>query len=126
MMRAGVVVAMFIAGCAINRPAPPYIPMSVAGPKPSLEQAEPVVRYHLARTLKDPDSLKQFAMRDVRYAEWRRGGGGDAGWLACFEFNAKNSYGGYGGLVVEGLVIRVESDGVRALDVAPMEVATRC
>lgn len=69
--------------------------------------AEKAARDFLAQSLKDPDSLKQFQMRNVTQRDWQntRWDGWRSGWLVCFEYNAKNSYGGYVGLKRSGIVI---------------------
>lgn len=116
--------AAAIAGCAIQQtPAPPIRMMSEAGPRPTPQEAEPVARAHLARALKDPESLKQFAMLDVLYAEWPSGNG----WLACFEYNAKNSYGAYGGLTTDGVVVRAQDGRFAAVPGVTMaSTLSRC
>lgn len=77
------------------------------GPEPTPEQAERAVLNYLAGTLKDPGSLQQFRMRRVAEKRWQdtRWSPWKAGWIACFEYNAKNSYGGYVGLKLGGLIL---------------------
>lgn len=81
-----------------------------AGPEPDVAQVDAIVRAHLASALKDPDSLKQYELLPLRKTRWMygsmNGGGSDEGWLACFTYNAKNSYGAYAGVKVDGLVFR--------------------
>lgn len=79
------------------------------GVKPTEALAEQAVRRHLSGVLKDPDSLKQFRITSLSSREWQetRWAPWHAGWLICYEYNAKNSYGGYVGLKRAGLVIRV-------------------
>ena len=71
-----------------------------------------MVRSLLDRTLKDPDSLKQFKMKGLKPKIWSDNPSAPwfAGWLACFEYNAKNSYGGYAGVSPGGIVIRMGPD----------------
>lgn len=89
--------------------------MMTAGPQPSREVAERAVMKHLRDALKDPDSLKQFEIDSgPTLITWTRGlingGGNDQGWLMCFRYNAKNSYGAYIGVKPDGIVLR-ESSG---------------
>jgi hypothetical protein len=115
---ASTLLAIGLAGCA----APAYdtgssVDMTVlAGAQPSASEAERVVLEHLRETLKDPDSLKQFRIRSgPKYITWYRGlltgGGHAAGWLVCFEYNAKNSYGGYVGLKADAIALRTHDSG---------------
>lgn len=111
---AAVTCAILLAGCAT--PTPREVTIFDAGPQPNDEQAKDVVLEFLQRNLKDPDSLKQFKMlSSPRLATWYRGrslgGGNDRGWLVCFEYNAKNSYGGYVGVKTDRVVLR-SADGV--------------
>lgn len=108
LLRLAVVIPLVLVGCVTP---PGLLPVVVdGGPKPSPQEAEAVVRQRLARILKDPDSLKQFEIRQVAHTQWYRGlihgGGAIAGWLVCFEYNAKNSYGGYTGVKLDGVVMQ--------------------
>lgn len=107
-MRAALLFTLALSGCSSAPKAPPI--NIDAGVKPTSAEAETAVRQYLARSLKDPESLKQFAMRQIIGTGWSRGwangGGTERGWLVCFEYNAKNSYGGYTGLKVDGIVLR--------------------
>jgi hypothetical protein len=99
------------------------------GPAPTKQEAERVILDGLRRVLKDPDSLKQFAMDPFpKQVQWYRGlingGGQEAGWMWCFEYNAKNSYGGYAGLTRDGATIRVE--GGSAVLVGGIMYPNRC
>lgn len=81
-----------------------------AGERPSNEQAEKAVKEYLRSTLKDPDSIKNFEMTsEPSKTTWYRGllngGGHAAGWIVCYKYNAKNSYGGYVGLKNESIVL---------------------
>lgn len=68
------------------------------GPKPTMADADAAVRAYLREALKDPDSLKDYEIRDLVPFSWSDGRGFfNAGWLACVAYNAKNSYGGYVG-----------------------------
>lgn len=82
-----------------------------AGDQPSKDDLEPVVKRYLATTLKDPDSVKQFQIvSGPTYITWYQGllggGGHEGGWLVCYDYNAKNSYGGYTGVKRDGIVVR--------------------
>jgi hypothetical protein len=108
-MRALLLLTALLVGCVNLNPN--TMPLKLeAGPEPTIEQADQVVHDYLARALKDPDSLKQYRFISLQKTRWMRGalagGGSEEGWLACFEYNAKNSYGGYIGVKVEGLIIR--------------------
>lgn len=105
--------AMLLAGCASSSPQQESAAIG-PGPQPDAATAERVVRAYLARSLKDPDSLKQFAILSApRCVKWYRGafrtGGLEAGWAVNYEFNAKNSYGAYPGVTAAQLVIRGNS-----------------
>ena len=89
-----------------------------AGSEPTEAQVEPLIRDYLSRVLKDPDSLKQFKVTYIQKTRYFIGApirheGTAEGWLACFEYNAKNSYGGYVGVKTYGLVFRIEDGHVR-------------
>ena len=90
----------------------PYTkPLNVeAGPEPDRSQVDVIIHTYLASSLKDPDSLKQYELFALRKTRWMLGalygGGSEEGWLACFTYNAKNSYGAYAGVKVDGLVFR--------------------
>jgi hypothetical protein len=86
-----------------------------AGPQPTAAQLEPLIKQRLAPALKDPDSLKQFRVINIMRTRYFLGApisnpGAGEGWLACFEYNARNSYGAYTGLHVDGFVYRLEGD----------------
>lgn len=105
-------VMLLLTGCAT-----PYTGQKVAdaGTAPTEDQSKKAVLDYLTSTLKDPDSLKQFRIvGQPMYMTWFRGlingGGNESAWLVCFEYNAKNSYGGYVGVKTEGLAIRVYGD----------------
>lgn len=81
------------------------------GPEPTTEEAERAIRYALSRMLKDPGSVTQFAILGTpRPITWYQGllAGNhyEEGWMVCFEYNAKNSYGGYVGVKTERMAIR--------------------
>lgn len=118
-----------LSACATPRTGETYI---ARGPMPSAEQAERAVRAYLARALKDPDSLKQFAITfGPSPVQWYRGlingGGNEQAWLVCFEYNAKNSYGAYTGLKTDGVALRMAgSDTVVVPSVNWLIADTRC
>lgn len=97
-----------------------------AGPEPNRAQVDATVRAHLAASLKDPDSLKQYELLSVRKTRWMRGalngGGSEEGWLACFSYNAKNSYGGYVGAKTDGLIFRSEYGEARVVPGATLHI----
>lgn len=65
----------------------------------------------LAVELKDPDSIKQFSIASGPFPISWRGTVDNDGWLYCFEYNAKNSFGGYVGVKRGGYVLRVYASG---------------
>lgn len=115
--------ALLVAACGSSNPRSVPV-MHGPGERPEPEVAEHVVRAHLARMLKDPDSVKQFAITSPpTCTKWYRGtfgtGGMEAGWAVNFEYNAKNSYGGYVGLKSGQLIMR--GAGVNFIPVIPPE-----
>lgn len=119
-MRRISIVAAFALGLTACASAPVIQPISAlrapspTTPAPSDAEAVAALQAHLARTLKDPDSIKQFrVLTSPAWATWRGTGywanSMDGGWLVCYEVNAKNSYGGYTGLRTEGVVFHVNS-----------------
>jgi hypothetical protein len=111
-----VVAGMALAGCAAMSLNPyQHALHATAGPEPDPARADEVVAEYLQRSLKDPESVKQFRKISTQKTRWLRGaingGGSEEGWLICFELNAKNSYGGYTGLKTMGLVVRTRDDG---------------
>lgn len=101
--------AIIIAGCAT---IPTGQIIEPAGPAPTRSQAEGVILSTLARTLRDPESLRQFAINgEPQIANGTTAGRNiEQGWLVCFEYNAKNGYGGYTGLKREGYILRLSGD----------------
>ena len=106
-----------LAGCVQS---PSVLPVAALRPPtpntaaPSEVDALAALQDHLARTLKDPDSIKQFrVLTSPTWATWRGTGywvnAMDGGWLVCYELNAKNSYGGYVGLRTQGVVFHVNA-----------------
>jgi len=69
---------------------------------------EEAIQIYLDRNLKDPDSLKDFAILTVpkkghvNYGAFTKGPSGktfsNAMWYVCIEYRAKNSFGAYTGL----------------------------
>lgn len=119
-MKTLVIVTAFaaaITGCVqapIAQPASALRPPTPMTSPPSDSEALAALQAHLGRTLKDPDSIKQFrVLTSPAWATWRGTGywanSMDGGWLVCYELNAKNSYGGYTGLRTEGVVFHVNS-----------------
>ncbi len=118
MKFAAILIAALIAtGCATDTAVgrSEVTPEILAGKAPTPEQAERAVMQQLASSLKDPDSIKQFKMLSPPIlTTWYQGllAGADyeGGWMVCFEFNAKNSYGGYVGVKKERVVVRMYGD----------------
>lgn len=98
--------AIMLGGCAAVSSTQVH---NSAGIKPPDAFAEKMVRDYLAKSLKDPDSLKQFEVTRIylkRYPRgWINGGGFNEGWLVCYQYNAKNSYGAYVGLERRGMML---------------------
>lgn len=102
---------LLAAGCAAQPVAQPS-----AGPAPSPAAVDEALHAYLAQALKDPASLTQFRIvTPPRAVSWYRGllagNDYDAAWLVCFEFNAKNSFGGYAGAKTERAMLRAMPDG---------------
>jgi hypothetical protein len=96
--------------------ATPGPPAAQRGQQPSEDQARAAILAMLSRSLKDPDSLKQFQLTSTAQPTifFRRIGLGvprEEGWLYCYEYNAKNSFGGYAGLKATGAVMRLDQYG---------------
>src|SRR5690242_17710272 len=104
-----------LGGCATLDPDPWHHELRslAAGAEPSSHEVERQIRAYLSDNLKDPDSLKQFEIFfPLRKTRWLIGGGGaEEGWLVCFTYNAKNSYGGYVGARTHHLVFQTYPDG---------------
>jgi hypothetical protein len=86
------------------------------GAAPSDEAAVQAIVETLGPQLKDPDSVKQFqVVSGPAPMRWYRGivngGGFDTGWLYCFQFNAKNSFGAYTGVTTRGIALRTATNG---------------
>ncbi len=100
----------FMAACASN---PAYEVEVERGPKPSLDVTLEFIHKNLQRTLKDYDSIKQFAtvgeLEPVVGTNIRDNY--EQAWALCVEFNSKNSYGGYTGLKQHGYVLRLDDKG---------------
>jgi len=90
------------------------------GPMPDQAKAEEAILKDLRPKLKDPDSVKQFRIvsgpifvnHDVWVGLLYGGTRHVEGWLYCAEYNAKNSYGAYGG--VERMAFLLISNASRA------------
>lgn len=101
-----------------------------AGPKPTHEQATEAVMQYFRENLKDPDSVKQFRLlQGPKLFSWYRGlahgGGHEDAWLVCFEFNAKNSYGGYVGLTTKGIAMRAWGETIQVIPNVNWVIADR-
>lgn len=97
--------ALALAGCA---GAPRNLVIETRGPMPTLQEALAVAHVALRRTLKDYDSMKDFAVvGDIRpISATNLSYNFEEAWLLCVEFNAKNSYGGYTGIQERGFPMR--------------------
>lgn len=71
----------------------------------------------MTRTLRDPDSVKQFALlKGPLPLEAVTGGGAiERAWLVCVEYNAANAYGGLVGLQTHSYVLRDYSGDVAVI-----------
>jgi hypothetical protein len=122
-MRPIIAAALLAAGCAstsVQRPSD-----LSPGPEPTPAQVDATTRKYLATVLKDPESLRQFQITRVSPKEWQdnRWAPWNAGWLVCFEYNAKNSYGGYVGLKRGAIVVNVSRiDDVAFVNTAVPEI----
>lgn len=98
-----------LAGCAtLTVPTQEQLATADYGPPPPSNTTE-VIKQSLLNSLKDPDSLKDFSVFPSEKAWFRidRGWIGALGgkpaqefvycWRVPFQYNAKNSYGGYVG-----------------------------
>lgn len=97
------IVAFVTSGCATSRPT--ASPEDYAGARPNKVEVEQLLNSYFKKSLKDPDSIKDFALigepRIYSYSDGL-GAGNNAVWLQCFRYNAKNTYGGYTGTTVYG------------------------
>lgn len=80
-----------------------------AGAKPSPTEAAAAIRQHLKRTLRDPDSMKAFALvgEPALVTGTTAGRNFEQAWLVCAEYNATNAFGGYTGLAAHGFPLRL-------------------
>lgn len=94
-----------LAGCAS---VPTGQVLQEAGPRPTRAQAEAVIRAHLGRALRDPESLRDFALLSGPdlVTGTNAGMNYEKAWLFCVEYNAKNAYGGYTGIATESYPLR--------------------
>ena len=80
---------------------------------------ETTIMFYLDRNLKDPDSLKDFAILTeprkgfLNYGAFEKGPTGknfsNALWYVCIEYRAKNSFGAYTGLEQQAVFFFGES-----------------
>lgn len=120
--------ALLSVGCA----QPPQssgtvIPPAPRGVVPTEAEATAALLAHLERTLRDPDSVKQFrVLTPPAWAVWTGTGQWarslDGGWMICYELNAKNSYGGYAGL--QKRAIAFESNQGRLIPITDVNMST--
>lgn len=101
-LRAIVVVAITLTGCA----TPPTAPQLVGadyGDEPT--QYQEIIKIYMAHQLKDPESVRyEFSAAPVK--AWYGPVAKEFGWAACAHINAKNSLGGYTGLRKSYFLIR--------------------
>ena len=114
-------------GCATPNTGQDVTP---AGPEPTTTQALAAIDVHLRRSLKDPDSVKQFAVVSgpvliTWYRGLLRGGGHERAWMMCFEYNAKNSYGAYVGIKREAIAVGIGWVPAAELDQLGLTAALR-
>jgi len=98
-------------GCAS---VPTNQTLVLRGEKPSLPDALQLVQSTLKRTLKDFDSVKDFAVigSDLQpVSATNLADNFEQAWMLCVEYNAKNSYGGYAGISEHGFPMRTGEDG---------------
>lgn len=122
-------ISLALIGCASAPNTSSEIAIN-AGDAPTLAASEAAIKGYLSDTLKDPDSLKQFSIvSGPTYMTWYRGllfgGGHDAAWLVCYEYNAKNSYGGYVGVKRDGNALRRTNDGAQVVPLVNWGMASR-
>ena len=131
-MKAKTFLLSLMAFALISCATPQSGPMVVdAGPMPTKEQAEQAIKNGLQMVLKDPDSLKQFRLRSgPKLISWYRGlvngGGHEKAWLYCYEYNAKNSFGAYTGLKIDGAAMRVYGDRAQLVPFNIIITDARC
>jgi hypothetical protein len=105
---------LLAAGCASTQQRVELA--SALGQPPSEAAANQVILDVLARALKDPGSLQQYRIvSGPTPVNWYRGllngGGFDSAWMFCFEYNAKNSFGGYTGVKLDRVALRAGPNG---------------
>ena len=84
------------------------------GPRPDLDATLALLHQHLKRSLKDYDSLKDFAVvhgEIYPVSATNLAYDFEQAWMLCVEYNAKNSFGGYAGLQQHGFPVRIDSAG---------------
>ncbi len=127
---AAVAFLALLVGCGTPPPVPTGAQAPSAGAEPSREIAEKLIRERLQRLLKDPDSMKQFAItrgpffklyRQTNFSNWQ------AAWVVCYELNSKNSYGGYVGVKPHAVMMEGAPYGpIITRDIAELEYAYFC
>lgn len=125
---AALAIAIALAACQTVPTATGQV-IEEAGPQPSKEAALGAIRAHLARTLRDPDSVKQFAILSgpQPFQARTRGGALERGWLVCAEYNATNGFGGYTGLQGQAFPMRYHAGELVILSgVAWAEISPGC
>jgi hypothetical protein len=95
---------LLLAGCA-SAPTAEQIAQADYGPYP--DNYEQITRSFFNSVLKDPSSLQIDGSISSPQKSWLSFMGSvQYGYKVCVRYNAKNSYGGYGGFTTEYLLIR--------------------
>lgn len=93
-----IIAFVLVGGCHALSPTPSPDQMAGADFGAEPHDLAEILREHLADTLIDPDSVKQFAVSEPTKCGKKRGMGTPVyGWCATYEYNAKNRMGGYSG-----------------------------
>lgn len=120
--------AAALAGCATVPDAAGTV-IQEAGARPTKAAAVAAIRAHMTRTLRDPDTVKQFAvLKGPIPLEARTTGGAiERAWLVCVEYNAANAYGGFVGVQTHAYALRDYSGDLTVISpVAWAEVSETC
>ena len=99
----------------------------IVGPMPEQAKAEKLIFETVKSMLKDPDSIKQFRVsmgptfvnRDVWVGLLNGGSRRVIGWYYYAEYNAKNSYGAYGGVENMSLLLLNSRGYLAVAETAP-------
>ncbi|MGB9991861.1 hypothetical protein [Pseudoduganella rhizocola] len=102
--------AALLAGCAAHTP----ILVETAGPKPTVEQADAFIKADLRRNLRDPDSLRDYAITrgPELLTATNFGKNLEQAYVVCVEYNSKNEYGGYTGIQTHTYALKFSGDSL--------------